>query len=336
MVNIGIIGCGYIGRRHAEHIHAHPGAKLSGVYDIDTKAATDLAEAFDSEAFMELDKFLKLNLDIVHVCTPNGLHAELSIEVLKSGKNVLVEKPMEINSTSAAQMLACARENSKEIFVVKQNRYNPPVQRLKKLISEQGLGRVFQVDVRCYWNRNKEYYDLSSWRGSLELDGGCLYTQFSHFIDVLYFLFGRPTAVQGRTANFQHPYIAIEDSGSFSFQLPNEVLGSLTYSTCAFNQNIEGSITVLAEKGSLKIGGKYLNSIEFVQGLEREFEDMPHSAPANNYGFYEGSMSNHNIVIDEVVRFHEGQLSGLTSGEDGLAVVEIIESFYNNSKRIHG
>ncbi len=336
MVNIGIIGCGYIGRRHAEHIHAHSGAKLIGVYDIEANAARDLASSFHSTAFERLVDFLSQEMDIVHVCIPNGLHAELSIQVLKSSKNVLVEKPMEINSSAAKEMLTCAKEHSREIFVVKQNRYNPPVKRLKELLANQALGKVFQVDLRCYWNRNEQYYNQSSWRGSLDLDGGCLYTQFSHFIDVMYFLFGRPTDVHGRIANYKHPYISIEDCGSFSFQLPENVLGSLSYTTCALNQNIEGSITVLAEKGSLKIGGKYLNSIEFVQGLQEEFHDMPHSAPANNYGFYEGSMSNHNIVVDEVVRFHEAGLSGLTSGADGLAVVEIIELFYKNAERIYG
>lgn len=336
MVSIGIIGCGYIGGRHAKHIDQHPRAKLVAVYDIDFEQAKRLAAEYGAIAVASEDEFLQSDMDIVHVCTPNGVHGEHGLKVLRSGKNALVEKPMEISLPKAEEMLGTAEELGRQLFVVKQNRFNPPVKRLKKLVEEGGLGHIYQVDVRCYWNRNRAYYEQASWRGSKNLDGGCLYTQFSHFIDVLYYLFGKPEQVKGFISNREHPYIEIEDCGTFQFVLPGNALGTLSYSTCSYQQNMEGSITVLAEKVSVKIGGKYLNSIEYVKGLEENFKDLDVSAPANDYGFYEGSMSNHDIVIDEVVRFLEGEQSKLTSGAEGLAVVQIISDFYQNALEIHG
>ncbi len=333
-IGFGIIGCGHIGARHAKHIVAHEGAKLVGLTDIDPSKSADLAKRFEGSTTDLQGVLDNPDINVVNICTPNGLHGEYCIRALESGKHVLVEKPMEINSDLAQQMVNRANDLGLLLFVTKQNRYNPPVSRLKEVLNSGLLGQVYHVDIRCIWNRNKAYYDQSSWRGTKDLDGGCLFTQFSHFIDILYFLFGVPSDVSGVIGNFNHPYIETEDNGVFSFKLKNGGLGSLSYSTSSYEGNMEGSLTVVAEKGTIKVGGKYLNTIEYNKGLESEFQDLPMAAPANDYGFYEGSMSNHHEVIDNVVQTIQGKQEVKTTGAEGLDVVRIIESFYANAKQL--
>jgi predicted dehydrogenase len=332
--NFAIIGCGHIGQRHFHHIQKHPLGRVHGVFDVDNQVLSDFGLKNSVHTYSSLDELLQdPDVDIVNICTSNGTHSSLAIQVMESGKDVLVEKPMAISVESAQSMLESAKKTNQNLFVVKQNRYNPPVAEVKKLMDENRLGKVLMVSVNCFWNRNAEYYKQSPWRGTKELDGGVLYTQFSHFIDILYYLFGEISASTGYVANLSHgDLIEFEDSGTFSFTFKNGALGNLAFTTSAFRQNMEGSITIFAENATIKIGGKYLNTIDYQVTDGFDIAHIPISSPANNYGFYEGSMSNHDKVIDNVIETLNGRQKIMTTGSEGLKVVEMIGQLYDSAK----
>lgn len=332
---IGIIGCGYIGNRHAKHIKEQ--ARLVGVFDIDKSKAELIKHQYSDTTIyptiseLVQDKFI----DVVSICTPNGNHFESARIALEAGKHVIIEKPITLKSYDAQQLIDLANRQHKKIFVVKQNRYNSPVQALKKLIDDKKLGTVFMVTVNCFWNRNAEYYTRSNWKGKQDLDGGTLYTQFSHFIDIFYYLFGDIDNISGIITNANHKgLIDFEDSGVFTFTFNNGAIGSLNYTTTSYEKNMEGSITVFAENATIKLGGQYLNKLEYQRTAGFDIKNLPEEGPANDYGYYQGSMSNHDKVIQNVVDTLNGRSEIMTSAEDGMNVVRIIERMYASAQRI--
>lgn len=284
-----------------------------------------------------MSAFLQADFDLLCICTPNGTHAEIAIEALKAGKHVLVEKPMALSSREAELMLAEAKRMNKMLYVVKQNRYNPPVQAVKGLLTEGKLGKLYAIHLNCFWNRNEAYYADSDWKGTKKLDGGVLHTQFSHFIDILYYLFGEIKSVKGKMLNLGHQHnTEFEDTGSFVFEFEeNQAIGSFNFSTCSYEQNMEGSITILAERGTVKIGGKYLNMVDYQRIDSDPIEYLPASSPANDYGYYQGSMSNHDKVIHNVIEALNGREKIMTSAKDGLMSVKMIEMFYEAAQNNH-
>ena len=321
-----IIGCGRIAKRHAEQIIKQ--GILIAVCDIIPQKADAMASFFNTKSYHSIEELLAVEkkLDVVSICTPNGLHAIHSIKALNAGINVLCEKPLCINTTDGKMMIRSANEAGKKLFVVKQNRYNPPVAFLKDLINTGKLGKIFSFQINCFWNRPNEYYN--SWKGTKDLDGGTLFTQFSHFIDLLYWLLGDIETVKTNTKNFAHPLIEFEDTGVVLFQMKTGVIGSLNYTVNSFNKNMEGSFTVFAEKGTIKIGGQYLNELEYcnVEGINNP--ELPKGNPANGYGFYQGSMSNHDKVYENLVKALKDDAHEFASAEEGLKTVEIIERIY--------
>ena|SRR3990170_2002964 len=332
MISFGIIGLGNIGVRHALHISAHENARLAGGCDIKEERCNEFHALYpDANIYSSMEEMLHdTGIDIVSVCTPNNTHAEIVISALNAGKHVLVEKPMAIKKVDCENMIHMALKTGKNLFVVKQNRFNPPVQAIKQLIEQKKLGRILTVSVNCYWNRSEAYYRSSDWKGIKELDGGTLFTQFSHFIDVVYYLLGDMKIFHAQIANVNHQgLIEFEDTGIVSFVLnEHNAPGVLHYTTAAFNHNMEGSITIFAERATIKIGGKYLNTIEYQATDGFDLRDLPESGPANNYGDYEGSMSNHDKVIDNVIKSLQGKGAIMTNAYDGLKTVEIIENIY--------
>ena len=324
-----IIGCGRIAKRHAMQMISH--GKLVAVCDMIPAKADELAVLYNAKAYYSIEELLQreTDLDLVAVCTPNGLHASHSIKALEAGNHVLCEKPLCIAVEDGKMMIAAAEKADKKLFVVKQNRYNPPVAFLKDLIVGGKLGKVFSFQINCFWNRPEAYY--TDWKGSKDLDGGTLFTQFSHFIDLLYWLLGDVAAVKTISKNFAHPYIEFEDTGVVAFEMQSGAIGSLNYTVNSFEKNMEGSFTVFAENGTVKIGGQYLNELEYcnVAGIEKP--DLPIGNPANGYGFYQGSMSNHDKVYEHLMRAFKGDQNDFASAEDGLKTVEIIQKIYNNS-----
>ena len=212
--------------------------------------------------------------------------------------------------------------------MVKQNRYNPPVAFLKNLIVNGKLGKIYSFQINCFWNRPEAYY--TDWKGSKDMDGGTLFTQFSHFIDLLYWLLGDVAAVKTISKNFAHPAIEFEDSGVVAFEMESGAIGSLNYTVNSFEKNMEGSFTVFAENGTVKIGGQYLNELEYctVSGIEKP--NLPIGNPANGYGFYQGSMSNHDKVYENLLIALQNDKHEFASAEDGLKTVEIIQKIYKN------
>lgn len=329
-IRFGIIGFGHIGKKHYQYIVANPNAELIAVCDTDLgKAATIKNE--NLQIFELIETMLaKCEFDVLCVCTPNYLHCEHTIAGLNHNCHIVVEKPMALNSSDCERMIAKAKDKRKKIFTVMQNRYAPSAQWARKLINENELGKVFQIQVNCIWNRNKQYYDQSSWRGSKEKDGGALFTQFSHFVDILYYLHGdMQTYIGGAIGNYNHPYIEIDDSGSFIMISQQNTLINFNYSISAFEKNMESSLTIIAEKGTIKIGGQYLNNIEYFN-IENKSILFPtiEPAPANDYGFYQGSMNNHDKVIIGIIDNLLYDKPAISSAEEGKAVVRIIENMY--------
>ena len=328
-----LIGCGRIGQRHAEHITNN--GELVAVCDIDEGKAKLLGEKYNVTAYKDLDKLLKKekNIDVVSVCTPNGLHAEHTIKALRTGHHVLCEKPMCINVADCGQMIQEAEKANKRLFIVKQNRFNPPVVAIKKLIDKGKLGRIFTVQLNCFWNRNPEYYNTSDWKGTKSLDGGVLFTQFSHFIDLLYYLIGDVKKAYAFADNFNHKEeVEFEDAGVVALKFYNGALGTVNFTINSFAKNMEGSLTIFAEKGTVKIGGQYLNELEYQSFDGFIIDGLPEGNPPNHYGKYVGSMSNHDKVYENLVDVLTKGGVIATNGFEGLKTVEIIDKIYTQIK----
>jgi predicted dehydrogenase len=197
------------------------------------------------------------------------------------------------------------------------------------------LGKINMVQINCYWNRDERYYKKDTWHGSRKLDGGVLYTQFSHFIDVMYWLFGDITHIRSRIKNFNHQELTeIEDSGTVSFDFVNGGTGVLNFSTSCWNKNFESSITVLAENGTLKVGGQYMDEVEYCHIKDYELPKLEASNPPNDYGNYKGSAANHAYVIRNIIEVLKGEASITTNALEGMKVVEIIDRIYRSSKSL--
>jgi len=336
-VTFGLIGYGNIGHRHAQHIHAHPHSRLGGVYDIrPERMEACCAEVPGTVAYPDLEHLLQdPSVDIVSICTPNAYHAQQAIACLDAGKHVLVEKPMALSVADGEAMIAASVRSGSSLFVVKQNRFNAPVQAVRKLMDEGRLGRVYSVSLNCYWNRNADYYLKSDWKGKLALDGGTLFTQFSHFVDVLYYLFGDLEILDAQLANKGHEgLIEFEDTGVVSFRLKaHDAPGVLHYTTAAYKQNMEVGLTLFAEHAAIRIGGKFLNQISYQATDGFDIVLPPDDRQPNQYGYYEGSMSNHDKVIDNVIRTLYGHDQIMTNADEGLKSVAIIERIYQVAKQ---
>lgn len=330
-IKFAVIGYGNIGKRHVHHIIANPDAELVGICDLQTEKITS-EELKSIPVFSDhVDMLKQVDAEVINVCTPNYLHSVHTVEALNTGRHVVCEKPMATSSAECQRMIEAAERMDKTIFVVKQNRYNEPVQQVKKLLNENALGAIYFVNINCFWNRNEYYYNESSWRGKKRDDGGCLFTQFSHFIDILYYLFGDIDGVQGKVKNFNHPYTEVEDSGAFVIENKLGSIINFNFSTCSYQKNMEGAITILGEKGTVKIGGQYLNTIEYQHIENKILPAINISAKSNDYGQYQGSMSNHDRVIDNVIKTLRGQEKAMTNAYEGKKVVEIIEKMYSSA-----
>jgi UDP-N-acetyl-2-amino-2-deoxyglucuronate dehydrogenase len=328
-VRFGVVGCGAIGTRHLAVLGAEPRAVVGAICDVDperrARAAT-LSSAPGVADFMEL---LRSDVDAIAICTPHGLHADMAVAAAEAGKHVLVEKPMALSSTDALRVIEAARRCGVTLSVVKQNRYNVPVTLAKRALDEGWLGRVFMVHTSVLWNRQDAYYSTSPWRGSLSLEGGALYTQASHFLDLLTWWFGDVISAKADVATLNHA-VQIEDCGVASLVFGSGVMGSLVWTTCVHRENYEGSITIIAERGTIKIGGKYLNTIDYWDVADHplpnnlSFVDRP-----NIYGGgYQGSSSNHDKVVRDFVAAILDGRTEFVGGADGLKSIEAIERIY--------
>jgi UDP-N-acetyl-2-amino-2-deoxyglucuronate dehydrogenase len=331
-IKFAVVGCGHIGKRHAEMISRNPDAELIALIDEKDSKLLDI-DKYNVPVFNSLDSFIEsnLNVDVINICTPNGFHAEQALIALEAKKHVVVEKPMALSKADAEKVIFKSLHVNKQLFAVMQNRYSPPSQWIKELVELGKLGEIFMVQLNCYWNRDDRYYKKDSWHGKKDLDGGTLFTQFSHFIDILYWLFGDIENIQSKMNDFNHKELTdFEDSGFVNFDFMNGGMGSINFSTSVWNQNLESSMTIIAENGSVKIGGQYMDKVEYCHIKDYQMPELAPTNPGNDYGAYKGSAQNHNYLIDNVVEVLQGKTTITTNALEGLKVVDIIERIYNS------
>ncbi len=333
-IKFAVIGCGHIGKRHAEMITRHPDCELVALVDIKEKAQLGI-EDYHVPLFKNIDELLNagIDIDVVNIASPNCFHAEQALKSLEAKKHIVVEKPMALSKNDAEKVIFKALHAHKHLFAVMQNRYSPPSVWIKELIESEKLGQIYMVQLNCYWNRDNRYYKPESWHGKKDLDGGTLFTQFSHFIDIMYWLFGDIENIHAKFNDFNHSDLTdFEDSGFVSFDFVNGGMGCLNFSTSVWNQNLESSMTIIAENGSVKIGGQYMNEVEYCHVKDYIMPELAPTNPGNDYGAYKGSAANHHYIIENVVDVLQGKAPITTNALEGLKVVDIIERIYNASK----
>ncbi len=330
VVSFVVVGLGRIGKRHIDVIRRISNAKLVAVCDVLPQEEFGL-ENLEVPFFSNIDDLLNsnINFDVVDICTPNGFHAEQAIKSLAKKYHVLLEKPMALTKLDAERIVNASEQSSCGVFCVMQNRYSPPSVWLKQIITEGRLGKIYMVQLNCYWNRDERYYAPRNWHGTVDRDGGTLFTQFSHFIDIMYWLFGDITNIQGNFHDFSHQSLTdFEDSGVVSFDFVNGGMGSLNYSTSVWDKNLESSIIIIGENGTVKVAGQYMNEVEYCHIKDYEMPQLAPSNPPNDYGTYKGSAQNHHYVIQNVVEKLQESGTITTNVLEGMKVIDIIERIY--------
>lgn len=329
-IKFAVVGCGHIGKRHAEMIDRNDECELVALIDPKGKELLNINQ-YDIPFFSSLEEFLQsgIEADVINIASPNGFHAQQAMQCLEARKHIVVEKPMALTKQDAEKVIFKALHVHKHVFAVMQNRYSPPSVWIKDLIESNKLGKIFMVQLNCYWNRDDRYYKPDSWHGKKDLDGGTLFTQFSHFIDIMYWLFGDIENIKSKFNDFNHQHLTdFEDSGFVSFDFVNGGMGSLNYSTSIWNQNLESSMTIIAEHGSVKIGGQYMDKVEYCHVKDYTMPELAPTNPGNDYGAYKGSAQNHHYVIENVVDTLKGRNTITTNALEGLKVVDMIERIY--------
>lgn len=333
-IKFAVVGGGRIGQRHAKMVEVNKDTQLVAIIDSDASKKAEIESTFNVPFFTSTEAFYKsgIEVDVVNVCTPNNMHASQSMEALRNGAHVVVEKPMALSKKDAEQVIHLSLQLNKRVFCVMQNRYSPPSQWLKEILDKKLLGDIYMANVNCFWNRDSDYYkggDANYWKGKLDQDGGTLFTQFSHFLDMMYWLLGDIENISARFFDFNHQDTTeFEDSGIVQFDFVNGGAGSINYSTAIYNTNMESSISIIGEKGSVKVGGQYMNEIVYCNVENYEQPVLRDTLPPNDYGKYKGSAANHQFVIQNVVDALLNNETVTTNSLEGLKVVEIIENIY--------
>ena len=343
-IKFAVIGCGHIGKRHASMIMSNPSCQLVAMCDVQPQEKLGLENYSGTNFYNSIDDLLASNLDIdiVVIASPNGYHEEHALKILERECHVVIEKPMCLTKVGCERLIFKALQKHKEMFCVMQNRYSPPSVWLKEILDKGILGKIFMVQINCYWNRDNRYYKLNSdtgrhysWHGTKDLDGGTLFTQFSHFIDLMYWYFGDIMNIQAKFNDFTHKISTdFEDSGIVSFDFVNGGMGCLNYSTAVWDKNLESSITIIAEKGSVKVGGQYMNEVEYCHIKDYSMPILAEANPPNDYGAYKGSAANHHYIYENIVEVIEKNASITTNALEGMKVVEIIERMYKHQNSL--
>jgi len=339
IVTFAICGFGRIGKRHAKIIDTYEGAELGALIDIVHDVSDEALElGYACPVYTGIEEFLENDgnaSDAVIIATPNGTHTPIALKALEKGYHVVIEKPMALTKADSEKVIFKALKVNRQIFVVKQNRFSPTSKWLKEIVDKGILGDINMVQTNCYWNRDERYYKPGDWHGTAELDGGTLFTQFGHFIDILYWIFGDFKDIRAKLYNFNHQgMIEFEDSGVVQFSFERGGIGCFNYSTSCWGQNMESSITVIGSRGSVKVGGQYMDRVEYCKVKDYEMPELPETNPPNDYGPYKGSAANHHYIIENVVNTLNGNGSITANALEGMKVVEIIEKIYEN--RVEG
>jgi UDP-N-acetyl-2-amino-2-deoxyglucuronate dehydrogenase len=339
-IKFAVVGCGHIGKRHASMIMGNSDFELVALCDIKPKEELGLDNFKEVSFFNSLESLIqsRIEIDAVAISSPNGCHQDQALKVLENKWHVVIEKPMALSKAGCEQIIFKALQRNRYVFCVMQNRYSPPSVWLKEVLNQGILGKIFMVQINCYWNRDDRYYKPdpktgkpTSWHGTKALDGGTLFTQFSHFIDLMYWYFGDITNIHGRLNDYIHQKSTdFEDSGFVSFDFVDGGMGSLNYSTAVWDKNLESSITIIAENGSIKVGGQYMNEVEYCHIKNYIMPKLAESNPPNDYGPYKGSAANHHYVYENISNVINGKESITTNALEGMKVVDIVEKIYHS------
>lgn len=323
-----LVGCGHIGKRHAALMHQY--GTLKAVCDINEDKVIQFAKQYNCKSYTSLQQMLEeVPAEVIAVCTPNGLHATHSIAALRKGFHVLCEKPMALTVKDCKAMIEAALQAERKLFVVKQNRFNEPVLALRQILEQGKLGKIMSVQLNCFWNRGARYYTESDWKGTMDMDGGILFTQFSHFIDLLYWYIGDVAKVEAFKQNYLHrEHTSFEDCCVVILQFASGAIGTCHFTTCAYEENTEGSITLFGTEGTVKIGGQYLNILEYQKIRNMTIESKGDKGQPNDYGYYTGSMSNHDKMYEFVFSHINDDVVIPPSTYDAMKTVEIIHKIY--------
>lgn len=309
-MNFALYGFGHIGKVHWAAMQNAETANLVAVID---QHKPDVAIPYFKN-ISEL-KASGISVDVVVIATPNGLHYEHAKAGLEAGYHILVEKPITLNSKDFERLIYLGEQQEKRIFNMLQLRFSPVVQWLKKALKERKLGEIYMVNVNCYWNRNAAYYQQKEWHGTKAMDGGVLFTQFSHFVDVLHYWFEELKPLDIRKFNFNHQDATeFPDSGMLTFELEKEGFGHLNYTISTYEKNFESNITILAEKGTLQIGGQYMNQINYLNAAELT---NPFTETIGN--------KFHQNAIEEVVEAIEQKRKSILDAENARNVIQFLE-----------
>lgn len=329
-IRIGVVGCGRISKNHFGSIQKHADSiELVAVCDIDREVLTAHERQYGVPGFQNLEDMLReVKPDIVALCTPSGIHADQAAITARHGIHVMTEKPMATRWSDGVRMVRACDEAGVHLFVVKQNRRNSTLQLLKRAVDEKRFGKIHMVQINVFWARPQSYYDQARWRGTWELDGGAFMNQASHYVDLLDWLIGPVEKVQCMTSTYRD--IEVEDTGVMNIRWRSGTLGSMSVTMLAFPNNIEGSITILGEKGSVRIGGVAVNEIEMWQFAEpKDYDGSIETASYQTtsvYGF--GHPLYYKNVVDVLALGHEPE----TDGREGLKSLELLIAAYRSAR----
>jgi UDP-N-acetyl-2-amino-2-deoxyglucuronate dehydrogenase len=327
----GLVGCGRISGRHFSAISEIGGAEIVSCCDIDKSRLEESGRQYGiTQLYRSYDEMLSgAEMDAVIICTPSGMHPEMGIKAANKQLHVITEKPMAINLVQADELVKACDANSVELFVVKQNRLNPAIQLLKQAIDKGRFGKIFSLNATVRWARPQSYYDQAKWRGTWEFDGGAFMNQASHYMDLIQWLGGPVESVMAMTATLNHK-IESEDMGTGIIRFRNGTLGTVEVTMNIFPRNLEGSITVMGESGTVKIGGIAVNKVEHWEFKDYDDDDKTiHECttnPSSVYGF------GHLGYLRNVVEVLQGNGKAQTDGREGRKSLEIITAMYESAK----
>lgn len=330
-LRLGLIGCGRISKNHFEAITQIPEAEFVAVCDTNEEKAKLAAETYGIKGvYTNHHQMLKEEkLDLVSICTPSGLHPAQGVDVANAGVHVLTEKPMSTNISDADRLIRACDDNNVELFVVKQNRLNSTMELLKKAIDKERFGQIYFAQANVFWQRPQSYYDAENWRGTWEFDGGAFMNQASHYVDAIYWLLGNVDSVSAYTSTMARK-IEAEDTGSAILKFRSGIIASINVTMLTYPKNFEGSITIIGEKGTVKIGGVAVNKVEKWEFEEYDDDDRvifdSNYNPPNVYGF------GHSYYYQNVIDVLLGKTEPSTNGRDGRKSVEIIQAIYQSAK----
>lgn len=329
ILRFGIIGCGRISKIHTSVISNLTGAKLTAVCDIVEEKAQNYAQKFGCAAYKDYRQLIKSkDVDVINICTPTHMHAEMAVATAQCGKHVVVEKPIACSLNDADMIIKACDDNGIKLFVVKQNRYNPPILKLKEALDEGRFGKLFYGNTTVFWYREQSYYDEHEWFRKRDKGGGVLINQASHNIDMLCWLMGPVESVYAKIDTKTHR-IKTEDLGLAILKFTSGAWGTIVATTSAFPRNLEGSITILGENGSAKVGGIQMNEMQVWEFKDYRSEDaiysLHSSTPPNVYGF------GHMKFMEDVLRVIRGEKVSYVDGLGSRPSLELILAMYESA-----